>query len=50
MFSSGVDTTDIVMTGAIQGKQVIGVVLKRTIDLAGGNISDLEILGTEYTE
>ncbi len=48
LFSSDIDLDEIVLTSTNQSKQIIGTVLKRDLDLTGGNLADVDILGVEY--
>jgi hypothetical protein len=50
LFSSDVDLGTAVLTSTIQSKQIIGTVLRREISLTGGNLSKIEVLGSEYEE
>jgi hypothetical protein len=50
LFDSTRDVNTIVLTSTVQSKQVIGTILRRNLSLTGGNLSDIETLGLEYSE
>lgn len=50
LFDSTRDVNTIVLTSTVQSKQVIGTILRRNLSLTSGNLSDIEMLGLEYSE